>query len=85
MATAGSARTIVAFKKGKDCFFIYGFEKKEKNNITDNEEKAFKIVAKNLLEFSDSSLLCFFKRGCKSTLFYGIMRYKLTFAFKRML
>lgn len=52
----GSIRTIVAFKKGRVCFFVYGFEKKEKDNITDNEEKAFKIIAKNLLAFSDTIL-----------------------------
>lgn len=52
----GSVRTIVFFKKGRVCFFVYGFEKKEKDNITDNEEKAFKIIAKNLLAFSDTIL-----------------------------
>lgn len=50
---SGSTRTIVAFKKGKHCFFIFGFEKNAKSNISSNEEKAFKIVAKSLLAYSD--------------------------------
>ena len=41
---SGSARTIVAFKKGHNCFFVFGFEKNDKSNISLNEEKAFKIV-----------------------------------------
>lgn len=50
---SGSTRTIVAFKKGKHCFFIFGFEKNAKSNISSNEEKAFKIVARSLLAYSD--------------------------------
>jgi len=51
---SGSTRTILAFKKGTDCFFIYGFEKSEKENISTNEEKALKIIANELLTYSDS-------------------------------
>lgn len=29
---SGSTRTIVVFKKGHHCFFVYGFEKNEKVN-----------------------------------------------------
>lgn len=50
---SGSTRTIVAFKKGKHCFFVFGFEKNAKSNISSNEEKAFKIIAKSMLAFSD--------------------------------
>jgi len=50
---SGSTRTIVVFKKGKHCFFVYGFEKNAKDNISSNEEKAFKIIAKSLLTYSD--------------------------------
>lgn len=50
---SGSTRTIVAFKKGKHCFFVLGFEKNAKSNISSNEEKAFKIIAKSLLAYSD--------------------------------
>lgn len=60
---SGSTRTIVAFKKGKNCFFIYGFEKNEKSNISSNEEKAFKIIAKSLLNYSDLELNQLIKDG----------------------
>lgn len=60
---SSSTRTIVAFKKGKNCFFIYGFEKNEKSNISSNEEKAFKIIAKSLLNYSDLELNQLIKDG----------------------
>ncbi|MFT4060518.1 MAG: type II toxin-antitoxin system RelE/ParE family toxin, partial [Legionella sp.] len=50
---SGSTRTIVAFKKEKHCFFVFGFEKNAKDNISSSEEKAFKIIAKSLLTYSD--------------------------------
>lgn len=53
---SGSARTIVAFKKGNHCFYVYGFEKNAKSNISSNEEKAIKIVAKALFAYSDAEL-----------------------------
>ena len=60
---SSSTRTIVVFKKGKNCFFIYGFEKNEKSNISSNEEKAFKIIAKSLLNYSDLELNQLIKDG----------------------
>lgn len=53
---SSSTRTIVAFKKGKHCFFVFGFEKNIKSNISSNEEKAFKIIAKSLLAYSESEI-----------------------------
>lgn len=55
---SGSTRTIVAFKKGRNCYFMFGFEKDEKDNITLNEEKALKLVAKSLLSYSEDELDC---------------------------
>lgn len=60
---SGSARTIVVFKKGNHCYFVYGFEKNEKDNITLNEEKALKLVAKSLLSYRDVELSCYIKEG----------------------
>jgi hypothetical protein len=51
-----STRTIVAFKKGNDCFFLYGFEKSEKANLSKHEEKALKLLASDLLEQSAERL-----------------------------
>ncbi len=53
---SSSTRTIVAFKEGQNCFFIFGFEKNAKSNISLNEEKAFKIISKSLLANSDIEL-----------------------------
>ena len=60
---SGSARTIVAFKNGKNCFFVYGFEKNVKSNISQNEEKSIKLVAKSLFAYSDEELLLKIKDG----------------------
>lgn len=54
---SSSVRTIVAFKSGKDCFFIYGFEKSAKSNISPNEEKALKVVAASLYAYSGDEIV----------------------------
>ena len=60
---SGSVRTIVAFKSGKNCFFVYGFEKNAKSNIAPNEEKAIKILATSLFAYSDESIMRLIKNG----------------------
>lgn len=60
---SSSVRTIVAFKSGKDCFFIYGFEKRAKSNISPNEEKALKVVAASLYANSDDDIIRLIKNG----------------------
>ena len=46
---SGSARTLVATKKGGNWFFVYGFEKNDKANISDDELEALQTLAKDLL------------------------------------
>lgn len=53
---SGSVRTIIAFKKGTSCFYVFGFEKSDKSNISQNEEKAMKIIAKELFAYSEDEL-----------------------------
>jgi hypothetical protein len=60
---SGSVRTVVAYKTGKHCFFIYGFEKNVKSNVSKTEEKAIKLVAKALLTYSEAELLMQIKKG----------------------
>ena len=60
---SGSVRTIVAFKNGKNCFFVYGFEKNAKSNIDPNEEKAIKILATSLFAYSDENIMLLIKDG----------------------
>src|SRR4030067_1478551 len=45
----GGARTLVATNKGNRWFFIYGFEKNDRANITDDELEALKEIAEQLL------------------------------------
>lgn len=48
------ARTIVAFKADKNTFFIYGFAKNVRANITEQEEDALKKLSKIYLRYSDA-------------------------------
>lgn len=43
---SSGARTIIAFKLNNSAFFIYGFAKNERSNITPRENNALKELAK---------------------------------------
>ena len=45
----GGARTLVATNKGNRWFFVYGFEKNDRANISDDELEALKDLAEQLL------------------------------------
>lgn len=45
----GGARTLVATNNGNRWFFLYGFEKSDRANITDDELEALKEIAEQLL------------------------------------
>lgn len=59
----GSTRTLIAFKKKDKAFFIYGFDKGTRSNITDKEERALKILGHSLLNWSDKELNKRIKEG----------------------
>lgn len=48
----GSTRTLVAFRQGDKAFFIYGFTKDERANISDKELKVLKLLAGELLSYT---------------------------------
>lgn len=52
----GGARTIVASKIQGHWFFLYGFLKHERDNISNIELNALQGLAKQLLELSDAQL-----------------------------
>lgn len=52
----GSVRTLIAFHRGGRVFFIFGFAKKERANINVLELRALKLMAKMLLEKSNTKL-----------------------------
>ena len=59
----GSARTVVAFKQGDKAFFIYGFAKNERGNVSERELQALKLLARELLGYTATSLNKALKAG----------------------
>jgi hypothetical protein len=53
---SGGYRSIILFRKGNRAFFVYGFPKKEREDITDFEERKFKEFAKLAFALSDADL-----------------------------
>jgi hypothetical protein len=53
---SGSGRTIICYKQADRAFFIHGFAKNEKSNLTSKELHAFKELAKVLLSLSNEKL-----------------------------
>ncbi len=53
---SGGFRTIVVFQKEHRTIFIYGFSKNQCENISEQEEKALKKLAQNLLDAPESEL-----------------------------
>ena len=60
---SGSGRTIICYKKDDRAFFIHGFAKNEKSNLSSKELYAFKEFAKILLSFSNKELILAIKKG----------------------
>lgn len=52
----GSTRTLVAFRQGDKAFFIYGFAKNERDNVGGKEIRALKLLAKELLQYTEPAL-----------------------------
>ena len=53
---SSGARTLVATNKGTRWFFIFGFEKNDRANITDDELEALQDIAIQLLARSGQQL-----------------------------
>lgn len=60
---SGSLRTLIGFKAGDNAFFLYGFPKNERGNITKQEKEAFKEMARVFFELSEESLRKAVKSG----------------------
>lgn len=59
----GGFRTLLAYKAGNKAFFVYGFAKNARANISADELKALKYLAKELLKYSDKALTGAIKHG----------------------
>ena len=53
---SGGVRTLLAYRLGGKAFFVYGFSKSARANISDKELKALKLYANTLLNFSKAEL-----------------------------
>jgi hypothetical protein len=53
---SGGYRVIVFFKSGDRAFFVYGFAKSDKGNISEKQLKDFKLAAKVALSYSEEQL-----------------------------
>ncbi|MDZ7925537.1 MAG: type II toxin-antitoxin system RelE/ParE family toxin [Marinagarivorans sp.] len=60
---SGGVRTLLAYKVGNKAFFVYGFAKSARANIKDDELKALKRYAQELLGYSDKTLIEAIKHG----------------------
>ena len=52
----GGARTLFATNKSSRWFFVYGFEKSDRANISSDELEALQALASNLLALSGKEL-----------------------------
>ena len=52
----GSVRTLIATNLGDRWFFLYGFEKNERENISAGELEALKKLAEDLLPLDSAAL-----------------------------
>ena len=56
MGKSGGTRTLVATNKGSRWYFVFGFEKNERDNIEPDELAALKRLAADLLKLADNQL-----------------------------
>lgn len=52
----GSTRTLIAFKQDEKAFFVYGFAKNERANVSKKELQALKLLARELLSYTAQEL-----------------------------
>lgn len=52
----GGVRTLLAFQIGERAYFVYGFAKNERANVSDKELQALKRLAAELLGYDDRAL-----------------------------
>jgi hypothetical protein len=53
---SGSTRTLLATNRASRWFFVFGFEKNERANVTGRETEALQILAADLLRLNPSQL-----------------------------
>ena len=59
----GGVRTLLAYFTGSHAFFVFGFSKSERSNITKEETDTLKKLAKNLLSYDEKNIKQALKAG----------------------
>lgn len=60
---SGGARLILAYEQDDKVFFLYGFEKNQRENIAANELKQLKIIGDKLIKLNSSQIQAALKAG----------------------
>lgn len=60
---SGGYRTIILYREKSRAFFMYGFAKKQQDNISEDEKEAFKKAAQHILSLSDAQLSAMIEKG----------------------
>jgi hypothetical protein len=60
---SGGYRSIILYHRGDKAFFVYGFPKNAQDNISKDEERGFKELAKITFALSDDQLKELIKTG----------------------
>ena len=71
MGKSGSTRTLVATNKGSRWYFVFGFEKNERDNIEPDELAALKRLATDLLKLTDNQLETAIEAGAFTEICHG--------------
>lgn len=53
---SGGYRTIIVFKSGNRSFFVYGFAKSDRDNLSPDDEENYKVAAERLLSLTNDIL-----------------------------
>lgn len=53
---SGGFRTIMLFRRDEYCFFVYGFAKSDRDNLRQDELKAFRLLADEMLGMDEAGL-----------------------------
>ena len=60
---SGGFRSIILYRQGEKAFFVFGFPKKDKDNIKIDEVRWFKKMAKSTFALSEDQLEKLIKTG----------------------
>ena len=60
---SGGYRSIILFRSGDNAFFVYGFAKSERDNITKDELAGFRALADEMLGYDEAALTRYLKSG----------------------